>query len=52
MRHTFQQCAELAFKKMQYRRFPADPGFKEEVLRLRRVVEMLVDEYWNPALKN
>lgn len=43
LRHTYQQCAEFAFKKMQYKRFPDEPGLLAEVLRLRKVVQTLVN---------
>ena len=37
-----QQCAELAFKKMQHRRRPDEPGLREEVQRLREQVRGLL----------
>jgi RsiW-degrading membrane proteinase PrsW (M82 family) len=43
LRHTYQQCAELAFKKMQHRRRPDEPGLLEEIVRLRRELEGLLD---------
>jgi hypothetical protein len=43
MRHTFQLCAELAFKKMQHRQRPDEPGLLEEVRRLRKEVKALVN---------
>jgi RsiW-degrading membrane proteinase PrsW (M82 family) len=42
VRRTHQQCAELAFKKMQHRRRPDEPGLLEEVGRLRKQVRSLV----------
>jgi len=38
MRRLQQQCAELAFKKMQRARRPDEPGLTEEIERLRREV--------------
>jgi RsiW-degrading membrane proteinase PrsW (M82 family) len=43
-RRIHQQCAELAFKKMQHRQRPDEPGLLEEILRLREEVKALVDE--------
>ncbi len=42
-RHTHQQCAELAFKKMQHRRRPDDPRLPEEIRGLREIVRQLVN---------
>jgi RsiW-degrading membrane proteinase PrsW (M82 family) len=44
MRHIYQQCAELAFKKMQHRHRPDEPGLMEEVVRLRKEVGALVGD--------
>jgi hypothetical protein len=44
MRHIYQQCAELAFKKMQHRERPDEPGLLEEVVRLREGVGALVGD--------
>jgi hypothetical protein len=44
MRHLHQQCAELAFKKMQRRQRPDEPGLGEEVRQLRKEVGALVDD--------
>ncbi|UCC88779.1 MAG: PrsW family intramembrane metalloprotease [Anaerolineales bacterium] len=41
--HVHQQCAELAFKKMQHQRRPDEPGLLEEVVRLRKQVRALVE---------
>jgi RsiW-degrading membrane proteinase PrsW (M82 family) len=43
VRRIHQQCAELAFKKMQHRQRPDEPGLLEEVGRLRKEVKVLVD---------
>jgi RsiW-degrading membrane proteinase PrsW (M82 family) len=43
LRHTYQQCAELAFKKMQHRRRPEETELLEEVTRLRRELESLLN---------
>jgi len=43
IRHLHQQCAELAFKKMQHRQRPDEPGVLEEVMRLRKEVRALVE---------
>jgi RsiW-degrading membrane proteinase PrsW (M82 family) len=44
IRHLYQQCAELAFKKMQRGQRPEEPGLGEEVRRLRKEVRALVEE--------
>lgn len=44
LRYTYQQCAELAFKKMQYRRRPDEPGLLDEMARLRHELEGLLDD--------
>ncbi len=41
IRHTHQQCAELAFKKMQHARRPDESGLMEEIDRLRKELETL-----------
>ena len=41
LRYKYQQCAELAFKKMQHRRFPDDSAVYEEMLRLQKLVHGL-----------
>jgi RsiW-degrading membrane proteinase PrsW (M82 family) len=41
-RHLHQLCAELAFKKMQHRRRPEEPGLAEEIRRLREQMRMLL----------
>ncbi len=45
IRRIHQQCAELAFKKMQHRQRPDEPGLLEEVVRLRKEVTELVDDW-------
>jgi hypothetical protein len=40
---SYQNCAELAFKKMRYRRRPDQPGLSEEVERLRQEVRKSLD---------
>jgi hypothetical protein len=42
-RHSYQQCAELAFKKMQHRRRPDRPGVLKEIERLRQEVGKSLD---------
>jgi RsiW-degrading membrane proteinase PrsW (M82 family) len=42
LRYKYQQCAELAFKKMQHQRFPDDRDVLDEMLRLQNLVENLV----------
>jgi RsiW-degrading membrane proteinase PrsW (M82 family) len=44
LRQMYQQCAELAFKKNQYRRFPDDTDVSEEVFRLQKVIQTLIFE--------
>jgi hypothetical protein len=44
IRHLYQQCAELAFKKMQRRQRPEEPDLGDEVRRLRKVVRALADD--------
>lgn len=44
LRYKYQQCAELAFKKMQYRQFPDDEAVLREINRLRKVIHSLVYE--------
>ena len=44
LRRTYQQCAELAFKKMQHKRRPDESGLQEEVDRLRGVLGALTSE--------
>jgi RsiW-degrading membrane proteinase PrsW (M82 family) len=43
VRRLHQQCAELAFKKMQRRQRPDEPGLPEEVRRLRRELKAFVE---------
>ena len=43
VRRLHQQCAELAFKKMQRRQRPDESGLPEEVRRLRRELRALVE---------
>jgi RsiW-degrading membrane proteinase PrsW (M82 family) len=43
MERLHKECAELAFKKMQHQRRPAEPGVLEEIVRLRKEVKVLVD---------
>jgi RsiW-degrading membrane proteinase PrsW (M82 family) len=43
VRRIHQQCAELAFKKMQHRQRPDEPGLLEKVGRLRKAIKALVD---------
>ncbi len=43
-RRIQQQCAELAFKKMQHRQRPDEAGLLQEIVRLRREVMALVNE--------
>ena len=50
LRYKYQQCAELAFKKMQYRRFPEDTAVREEMLRLQKLVHKLVFEESNDTV--
>jgi len=38
LRGRYQLCAELAFKKMQHRRFPDEPGLGEEIHALREEI--------------
>jgi hypothetical protein len=38
LRGRYQLCAELAFKKMQHRRFPEEPGLGEEIHALREKI--------------
>lgn len=45
LRYKYQQCAELAFKKMQSRRFPEDTDVHAEMLRLQKLVlELVIEE--------
>ena len=41
-RYLHRQCAELAFKKMQHRSRPAEPGLLEEIGRLRDEIRVLL----------
>ena len=43
VRRLRQQCAQLAFKKMQSRQRPDEPGLPEEVRRLRQELKSLVE---------
>ena len=43
VRRLHQQCAELAFKKMQRQQRPDEPGLPEEVRRLRQELRALVE---------
>jgi len=38
IRQMHQQCAELALKKVQYKRRPGEPGLSEEIDRLRKAL--------------
>jgi RsiW-degrading membrane proteinase PrsW (M82 family) len=49
MRRLHQQCAELAFKKMQLRRRPDEPRLREEVVRQRDTLRALVKEGYGAA---